>query len=385
MLEGGKHYVVKVTNAESGAQPKIVSVEAIYAGGGQVTIPNADIPLSEAVLSSGATRDNDGIHFNGNVSQYAQWNISAIAGMYTFTLNVVGTNYGKYQLDITDDAVNIHPNYVGKNGSGEVVISNIYIPSDGDYVLQLANVNSGADGYISSVAAAIDESVLIVDEMATNMQYITDLNGQSRKPLLKRSFVANMYNTVVFPFNGVTDEELTSIFGAGYELLTMTSAVLDGNTLNLNFAPVDLSQNTYGTPYLIKPTQDVVNPMFSSKTIYASTSHLTVDGGNAEFIGSFIKGEVPAGEDNLFLGPDNTLYFSQNATPIKGMRAWFNVKGGAAGVAKRACIVLPNNVPTEIELVNSQEPAKSQKLLQDGQLIIIRDGVRYNVMGVMIK
>ena len=69
------------------------------------------------------------------------------------------------------------------------------------------------------------------------------------------------------------------------------------------------------------------------------------------------------------------------------MRAWFQVKGvpNPSLVIKRANIVTKKDGTTDVEIVNSQEVTKSQKLLRDGQLIIIRDGVQYNVMGVKLQ
>ena len=166
----------------------------------------------------------------------------------------------------------------------------------------------------------------------------------------------------------------------------MTSATLEGNTLNLNFAKVNLSDDTYGRPYLIKPTQDVVNPLFNSHTIYKSVSHLTQSCTNADFIGSFIKSEVPAGENNLFLGPNDLLYFSQTATPIKGTRAYFQLKGIShpQQAIKHARIVRGTQVITEIDLVKDVKNA-SFKTIENGQLVIIRDGIRYNAMGVRLQ
>ena len=384
-----KEYVFKVSNTLQYSHVKIASIDVAYAGGGIVNIPGT-IALSEALLSTNAYRDADGLHFSDADHQsaisaeWAKWNIHATAGVYTFTFGVNSSNHGSYVITVFDGDDNIFSESYGKTGEGSYTTGPIYL--EGDYVVQMQNTNNYSDGYLTSLSAAAASDVLIVDEMATDMQYITDLNGQSRKPLLKRSFKANMYNTVIFPFNGVSDAELTTIFGAGYELLAMTSAVLEDNTLNLNFTAVDLSQNTYGTPYLIKPTQDVVNPMFSSKTIYASTSHLTQSSTNADFIGSYVKGEVPAGENNLFLGQNNLLYFSDYATPIKGMRAYFQVKGvpHPSQAIKHANIIANDQVVTSIDFTKG-ENNKVMKAIENGQLIIIRNGERFTVQGQRIQ
>lgn len=389
------NYILKVTNGTKDSDAELISVQFAPAGGAVQNIPGP-IALNEAILSERAFIDGDGLHFVDAehlwlMSEgYAKWNIHVAAdGMYKFTANcnTYETSYSNLTIKVLqggEEKYSFTPEYTY---TGEKTINSPeWFLEAGNYELKLSNPANYSNGYLVSLSATQVEGILVVDEMATDMQYITVLNGESRKPVLKRSFRANMYNTVVFPFNGVGDEELTSIFGAGYELLEMTSAVLDGNTLNLNFAAVNLSQNTYGRPYLIKPTQDVVNPVFSSKTIYASTSHLTVEGTNADFIGSFIKGEVPAGENNLFLGPNNLLYFSQTATPIKGMRAWFQVKGvpNAMQAIKRANIVTSGQVITSVDFVKDANNG-TLKTIENGQVIIIRDGIRYNVMGVKIQ
>ena len=142
-----------------------------------------------------------------------------------------------------------------------------------------------------------------------------------------------------------------------------------------------------GTPYLIKTTKAVVNPVFTDVEIKVETGQAT-SGDNANFVGSFIKGTVPAGEDNLFLGANDLLYFSEAATTIKGMRAYFQIHDVPSGAPiRQARIVEQGNVVTALEFVNGEwQEIKSAdgtiKIIENGQLILIRDGKRYNVMGV---
>ena len=103
-----------------------------------------------------------------------------------------------------------------------------------------------------------------------------------------------------------------------------------------------------------------------------------------DFIGSFIKTTIPGDPQNLYLEANNTLNFSDNDVTMKGMRAYFHVKG-AAGAAKRARIVLGGQVATDINLVNGELVNGTVKTIENGQVIIIRDGIRYNVMGAKIQ
>ena len=157
--------------------------------------------------------------------------------------------------------------------------------------------------------------------------------------------------------------------------LNFEKYVSDGSTQN--FEP------GAGIPFLLKPSIDVVNPVFTDKKVrnytYNNEKHFTV----ADFIGTFYKSEIPAGVNNLYL-QNNDLYYSQsNDTPIKGTRAWIHLNTGGAGV--RARVVLGDQSVNAIDLVNGEFTNGAVKTIENGQLVIIRDGVRYNVMGIRLQ
>ena len=253
----------------------------------------------------------------------------------------------------------------------------------------MGNVNSGSNGYLTSVAvtASTVTDIFIIDEDKTDGSYIVD-GTSGKKALLKRTFRAGMYNTLCIPVEpGVS--ELTRIFGEGYEILKMESAEMEGTILNLNFTPVTGSLLAC-TPYLVKPTKDVYYPKFDSHTIHVYSSNFNKSGSNANFIGSLVKINLEADPNILFLGANNMVYFPEATVPMKGTRAYFQVHDAPAGAISRARIVEHGQVATEIELVGNTLPTEFsdspvRKLIQNGQLIIIRDGVEYNVMGVRVK
>lgn len=394
-LTGGNTYVVKVTNAENGAQPKIISVELVAAGGAVQDIPGT-ITLSEAILSARAYMDGDDLHFTdadhlGTISgEYAKWNIHAASeGVYTFTAHCTSTNYSNLTIKVLDTDENELYSYTPQytyTGEDKVITSPEWILAAGDYVLRLSNPANNSNSYLLSLAAAKSD-IIVLNENATDNSVIHANNGVNDKKIaLMRSFRAGMYNTICLPFSD-WNSSLELIFGAGYELLQLNTAELDGDVLNLNFNTV--TELGHGRPYLIKPTKDVTNPIFGTgHTINESTGYNVATGANANFVGSFIKGTVPAGEDNLFLGANDLLYFSEAATTIKGMRAYFQIHDVPSGAPiRQARIVEQGNVVTALEFINGEwQEVKSAngtiKTIENGQLILIRDGKRYNVMGV---
>ena len=93
-----------------------------------------------------------------------------------------------------------------------------------------------------------------------------------------------------------------------------------------------------------------------------------------------------SGDQVLLLLSNNNLAYPQSNKTLKGFRAYFQISGGAASapVVRGARIIAGEQVVTAIDLVETQNETV-QKVIENGQLIIIKDGVRYNVMGIMMK
>ncbi len=384
-----REYVVKVSNTLPSSHVEIASIVITYQNGAKQNIPGS-LTLTDALLSTKAYVESDMLYFAphdcGTIpDEWAKWNLYvAGANVYQFTINVTSPNGQKYQILIEDNNGNEVYNLVQTSslGSGDKSFTTgmIYMGS-GNYTLEMRNVYPYSDGHLVSISAAAVDNVLNIEENATDNDVIHNnyRNGPHTIHLI-RTMVPDMYNTICLPFD-VNSTQLKAVFGSDVELLQMNGATMNGNTLDLSFEAVTSIYR--GTPYLIKTTKTITNPVFTEVEIKAEEGDATA-GTAADFIGNFIAGEVPAGDQNLFLGRDDMLYFSQTATPIKGMRAYFHVKvPGAANNVKAARIVKGAQVVTEINLVGAE--SNTVKMIENGQLVIIRDGVRYNVMGAKIQ
>ena len=392
------NYIMKVTNAIQYSDAKLISVTFAYAGGAAQNIPCA-ITLSDAILSSRAYIEEGNLHFTdadhlSTISgEWAKWNIHAASeGVYTFTAHCSSTNHSNLTIKVLDTDENELYSYTPEytyNQADKEITSPEWILTAGDYILKLSNPANHSNGYLLSLAAAKGD-IIVLDENATDYSVINANDGVNTKKIaLKRSFKAGMYNTICLPFSDwVSSLEL--VFGTGYELWELNTAELDGDVLNLDFTQVT-GEFGHGRPYLIKPSKDVTNPIFGTgHTMNKSTSYNIKNGTNANFVGSFIKYTIPAGEDNLFLGANDKLYFSNEATVSKGMRAYFQIHDVPAGVIQRARIVQQGEVVTELELIDGEwVDARIAngviKTIENGQLVIIKNGAYYNAFGVKVK
>ena len=394
----GRKYIVKVTNPVSGSHAKINSLQFEEIAISTVNIPaNASLLPATAMLSKRAgivSGDPDKIDFVSNgdyrshvVEEWARWKINVtVLNAYVFTANVTSTTGQYYSLQVLNSE---ETKVLGESvktsdiGSGDKTQATdpITLPV-GEYIVKIANPYSHSDGCVKSISIS-QATEITIDEDETNIETVIGANnGKIVNAQLDRTLVAGMYNTICLPF-AVSAAEMGRVFpGAVVKELSSSSLEEGGYILNLNFSAV--SEMAAGKPYLIKPAANVENPKFIGVTIDKTLRPTNTS--KANFVGNFVKGTISADPNNLFLGAENTLYFPTAEIDILGMRAYFVVHDAPAGMIKRARIVENEQILTDIELVRSQEPIlNSQKFIENGQLIIVRDGVRYNALGIKLQ
>ena len=392
-LVGGKNYVVKVTNAPSGSQAKVTSVVFVPVVAAATELPNT-LAFSNAVLSEKAFIQDGMLYFNtiGDTDprgQWAQWEVTTDHnGLFLFTMGVTSTNEQTYKITIKDDSENELDYYETSPGSGDKTLKHYFPLNTGTYFVKVENTRSYSKGHLTSLVVTEPAGVVTLDEAATDNTSWSDkvVAPAAEGPLydvkIIRTIKAGMYNTLCLPFE-VTSEQAKDIFGADVQLRTLESATVEEGdfVLNLNFTKT--SGMYPGTPHLIMTSRDIVNPIFIGVQL-ATATPATSTGTNADFIGNFVKGTILADENNLFMGANNTLYFPTVDTEILGMRAYFRVHDVVSSVIQRIRIV-EADAPAVTTDINRVEANGSVKTIENGQLVIIRDGKKYNVMGVRIK
>lgn len=223
--------------------------------------------------------------------------------------------------------------------------------------------------------------VVALDQDADNSAVISAANNQFVNASLTRSWLADgYYSTLCLPFD-LSASQITSVFGSSTEVAQLTSSSIDGEEITITFTSA--SSIEAGKPYIIKPTLNAVNPVFSGVTIQdidvedekAATTYV-------DFIGTLSPTYLAASEDILFLGANNAIGWPAAAGYLKGMRAYFQLHSLPAGAPalRHARLIAPgHSTPTALDEAN--ENKNIQKRLENGQLIIIRDGKKYNVIG----
>lgn len=247
----------------------------------------------------------------------------------------------------------------------------------------------------SSFTIAFDENIetnlssLVPETNDVNSDIETAMSaligtGSTSLVINRTLYKDGFFNTLCLPFS-LTASELAESPLAGCELFSFVSATNNNGTLDINIAPE--TEITAGVPYLIRweSGEDLTSLTFNNIVVTTSTGQ-EVGTGDVTFVGTIGRSTLPKGNTSyLFVGAENTLYWSavNDDTSMKGFRAYFRINGGEQIVIPRnspARLVIPAQLPTAIENASAKFGG-SQKRMVNGQLIIIRNGVKYNIQG----
>ena len=389
-------YVVKIVNTYAYSKGRVLNIVATYEGGALANVPGQILGVDAMLLKEdGGTLKmyhaaNGDITYNDNgdpTTEYALWNIHADAACELAVELNIATSGHILTVELYDGTTllgSAAETEATKWDGGNIALEDhLNIPAAGNYTIKVINSQQWSHGALHGITFTeiVPPTVVVLDEMAEdNSAWVANVGGDPVNVQLTRTFKGGVYNSICVPF-AASMSKIKAAFGDDVVLKYLSETSLEGDMLNLVFE--DAQDFYQGTPYLIMPSADVVNPEFEGVELLAEEGDAT---GTAavDFIGTFVKKEVAANANNLYLGMDNKLYFSENAVTIKGLRAYFHVKvPGAAQAIKHARIVTRENTATAIDFVNGEN--KAIKRIENGQVVILRDGIRYNVMGIKLQ
>lgn len=214
--------------------------------------------------------------------------------------------------------------------------------------------------------------------------------GKTLDVVIGRTFVcADYYNTICLPFS-LSAAELAASPIASEDLWAFKYAKVEGDELLIRIVETD--HINAGEPYLIAwPAGDnIVNPLFKNVTITASAG---TEKGEDElkFVGT-LKPETFDAHDNnkLFLYTNNTLYWwdGDNESHLNSFRAFFTLTNAVNDNTSikhlPARIVKEDKEATGVESIQPSA-ISSQKVLENDQVVIIRNGVKYTIQGQKIQ
>ena len=211
--------------------------------------------------------------------------------------------------------------------------------------------------------------------------FVSAYAGKKINAVVERSFNSGQYHTLCLPF-----DIPTNWLGEGtkaYQLTSIVANELDKLSLNAT----EWETIVAGKPYIIVPVkgseyEHVIINGVTVKNASAGTNVVSGDGYKATLKAvTATDGTQTNGSTEYYVGAkDGKLYHNQ--TSKLGLRALIELtttSGQPLPPKVRAQVTTGENIETGIEdIFTTDAPIK---VIENGQLIIIRDGVKYNVQG----
>ncbi len=165
--------------------------------------------------------------------------------------------------------------------------------------------------YVKNAAKTIDEK---------NDDLVSSLPTGTQNLYIKRTFYNDGWNTWCMPF-GITQEKLVGVFGEGTEVAKYTR--LNGRNMVFDAETGDLEA---GTPYLVKPVNQVANPHFLQVEVEEGVAAKSVEIDGFSFCGTLAPYTMAEDGTELFLNSSNKLSKpASGKNKMRGLRAYFKV------------------------------------------------------------
>ena len=262
------------------------------------------------------------------------------------------------------------------------------------------NVNVASLESEETSEAAIQATLEAMMQTAAEAEANPEVQNVTTNLTIQRTLYKDGYlNTICLPF------ALATLDGTpleGGEIFEFDHANVDmsGTSASLDMVVTPTDNMEAGKPYFIRwaNTGEILEEMEFKNISITQTTGLEVEGseGNVRFKGflgmKHIEKEDELSSDycNLYLIAGNQFRWpiANDQTNMKGFRAYFRVYvgGGAINSPRRGMpsrIVFGEKTTTGVE--NAAVQNGVVKAIENGQLVIIREGVRYNAAGQIVK
>ena len=354
------------------------------------TITYGDAPANDGVEYAGFVNSENKSVLTGTVDYAYNYTQFGNVGCYTITPSgLTSSNYNitftagtltvnKATLTITADNKSVTygeaaPEYtVSYSGfvnsetasvlGGFLNIACTYAQNDNVGTYDITPSGFSAQNYvITYVGGTLTVSLasLTLADNADNNNAINDVishyGSKADVTLSGRTLTANNWNTLCLPFD-LSSAQIASIFGNGTKVKTLSD--YSSNTTKVTVSFADAATIEAGKPYIVKPTNDVVNPVFADVTISYTMNDVTV--GGATFKGTYKPVALTANDKKkLYLANDKLWYPTAELT-VRTCRAYFELTNEVPETAGAPSIVIDYGETTGVHTM-----AEGRSVMED--------------------
>ena len=380
--DGGK--ITPQIAGTTGATLNTVGDTRTAKSGSEINLNGVEMPYSEL---GGFTTNNNGHNWHWITAT----GTLAEAGDLVINFNCVGNSWMPIDdvhlyctsLGGTSYTTTVTEGSAVSNSDGKVVTCDIVLANPNSIIKSNEAITTASGAALNNNLVGSNISNLVLYDGADNTFSMTAGDYTIGGATYYRSFTQDVYSTVCLPF--------TPNIAAGtyYEPTTLG----DGYLTISEVADANLKPNT---PYILKPSGNHTSLLNNNnagnanknKVVYSNNQPATeVDGGKMWFTGRLEKNEVEGSwsGDYYVLGTDSELHkISDTGTvTVNPFRAYLYVSGGS-GARSALRLNVGDNVTGVENVEAAPAEAKEGKFVENGKLVIVKNGVKYNAAGAKL-
>ena len=265
----------------------------------------------------------------------------------------------------------------GIMNDGDQAEAEVEVTKVGDIVTVRGSFESWGSGNTYNVVisgtlpAGILETVVFEDEQDYST-LLTQYAGEQVNVQVERTLYNDGWNTLTIPFD-VAASQIGNI--KAYQV----NKVVANSANEIELILTNISTLKAGQPYLIEVLSERNIWGFEAKGVVIKNEEhtVTVSGANTTVTMHGVLNTTGETTNGLYWIGDGGYLYNDDVDKL-GLRAYFSIST-PSGIAPRMRVVTSENATTGID--NTTTGAKVVKAIENGQLIINIDGVKYNVQG----
>ena len=377
-------YTIDVVNEEEGAYSTFMGSTIVT---GELTI---DGNMYDAVVYTKDAEGNDAMYINATGLKLASVateiniddatvieDLSQYGSSYSMKgeVEIEGTTYPVTveiadEVDLTVPSAEVYLSVTVEefgfvDGNATLTINGNTMAVAGELENEYAGVK-----FVFNISGTLPTCANIRLQTGSNAGILAAADGKQVNVTVARNFVAgDGFYTLCVPF-----DMPASVIGKAYQIDEVLGNAAEG--LDVTFKEV--TTILAGQPYLIEPATNLEGFTVENVTIDNSTPAAVTVSGAGVSITMQGKYNRDAKTNGLYwVGNDGYLY-NDDVWP-NALCAYFAITT-SSGVAPRMRVVANENAETGVDNINGANDIV--KMIENGQLIIVIDGVKYNAQGV---
>ena len=238
----------------------------------------------------------------------------------------------------------------------------------GNYVLAMNKVDDGQQQIAWANMQIVSASEL---EFADNSAVPTYAPGTYPSVKISRSLTAGKWATAVYPFavSGVDNIAVLNSYNSTTGELGFTSA----------------ATSTANVPFLMRSTAGTTEITLSNVEVAAANA-TPATASEASLKGAYTATEITNAEKNYVLSNNQIFSVGDKGATINPYRAYIQIAEGVATPARALRFVVDGQI-TGVDNVAAEASAevKDGKYLENGKIVVVKNGKKFNAAGAQMK